>query len=311
MTLLLLFSGAFISAVAAYFSIAGLVAIFPGSVIAVTTMGIALELGKLVSASWIYRSWNKVNYLIRGYFISAVFILSFITSIGIFGYLTKAHIEGTQGLDNNSSQVEFLDSQIQTEQQRIETSRNSLRQLDAVVNTLSAGERTTERAIQVRNSQRRERTALNAEISEATKALQTLQQERLTLTADQRKLEVEVGPIKYVAQLVYGTDDVSTIDKAVRLLTLLLIFVFDPLAILMLVAANINMQQKPEEKSEIEKHIEQSAKPAPQKKQPPKKVPLKELPKTNDIAETKRNIHEMKADWNPSNWFKMVKEPKK
>lgn len=308
MTFLLLFSGAFISAVAAYFSIAGLVAIFPGSVIAVATMGVALELGKLVSASWIYRSWNKVNLLIKSYFISAVIVLSFITSIGIFGYLTKAHIEGTQGLDNTSSQVEFLDSQIETEQQRIEAGRNSLKQLDVVVNTLSAGQNTTERAIAVRSSQRRERTALNAEIAEATKALQTLKQERLSLTADQRKLEVEVGPIKYVAQLVYGTDDISTIDKAVRLLTLLLIFVFDPLAILMLVAANINMQQKEEKHTE---EPERKRKPVVEKKPEPKKVERLELPKTNDIALTKKNIHEMKADWNPSNWFKMVKDPKK
>lgn len=308
MTFLLLFSGAFISAVAAYFSIAGLVAIFPGSVSAVATMGVALELGKLVSASWIYRSWNKVNFLIKGYFVSAVLVLSFITSIGIFGYLSKAHIEGTQGLDNNSSQVEFLDSQIETERQRIESSRNSLRQLDAVVNNLSIAETTTERAIQVRNSQRRERTALNAEITEANKTLQTLQQERLVLTADQRKLEVEVGPIKYVAKFVYGTEDSSTIDKAVILLTLLLIFVFDPLAILLLVAANINMKKPDEVKEQIQP---EKKKPTQQKKVELKKSEKKELPKTSDIAITKKNIHNMKEEWNPSNWFKMVKGPEK
>ena len=110
MILLTLFSALFISLVAAYFSIAGLVAVFPGAPVAVALMGSALELGKLVSASWIYRFWDKTNVLMKTYFITAIMVLSFITSIGVFGYLTRAYAEGTEGLDANSEQIVLFDT---------------------------------------------------------------------------------------------------------------------------------------------------------------------------------------------------------
>lgn len=292
MILLTLLSALFISSVAGYFSIAGLIAIFPGAPIAVGVMGTALEMGKLVSASWIYRFWNRTNILMRSYFIIAVVVLSFITSIGIFGYLTRAYVEGTQGLDANSEQIALLDEQIQMERENITSSRQALQQLDVAVNNLSGDVNRTERAIQVRTSQRRERTSLSAAIAESNEKIQELQKQRSELNVGQRKLETEVGPIKYVAQLVYGTDDATTIDKSVRLLVLLLIFVFDPLAILLVIAANLSMK---------------------------KDVPVTVIPPTKNFAEALQksepatraeNVMTMENDWNPSNWFKFVKRPK-
>jgi hypothetical protein len=283
MTIITLLSALFISSVAAWFSIAGLVAIFPGAPIAVGVMGTALEIGKLVAASWIYRFWKNTNILMRSYFIIAVMVLSFITSIGIFGYLTRAYAEGTQGLDANTEQILLLDEQIQVERDNIIVARQALQQMDAAVNMLL--DKQAERAVQIRNNQRRERTEVNTAINESNVKIAELQKQKSELNVGQRTLETEVGPIKYVSQLVYGSDDTSTIDKSVRLLVLLLIFVFDPLAILLVIAANLSM----------------------------KKDKVAFVPPTKNFAETvnkKENITQMNTEWNPSSWFKVVDRPK-
>lgn len=284
MTIITLFSALFISAVAGYFSIAGLIAIFPGAPIAVGVMGTALEIGKLVSASWIYRFWNKTNLLMRVYFISAVTMLSLITSIGIFGYLTRAYVEGTQGLNANSEQIALLDEQMEMERNTVAASRAALQQLDVAVNRLISDSIRVERGVQIRNSQRRERTDLNNAIVESNKRIQQLQQEKAELNVGQRKLETEVGPIKYVAQLVYGSDDTTTIDKSIRLLILMLIFVFDPLAILLLIGANLSM----------------------------KKNVAAIIPPTKNLADSlnKENVMVMNDEWSPTKWFQDVKRPK-
>jgi len=295
MILLTLFSALFISTIAAWFSIAGLIAIFPGAPVAVGLMGAALEVGKLVSASWIYRFWNKTNILMKMYFITAILVLSLITSVGIFGYLTRAHVEGTQGLDANTEQITLLDEQIVMERDNVAVARQVLQQMDAAVNNLVGDVNRVERAVQIRNSQRRERAATTATITESNKKIQQLQKQKSELNVGQRKLEAEVGPIKYVAQLVYGTDDATTLDKAIRLLTLMLIFVFDPLAILLVIAANLSMKKQPE---------------------PPKPVVI---PPTKNFADAVNksepatrveNTTNMDMDWNPGSWFKIVKSPK-
>lgn len=287
MTIITLLSAAFISSIAAWFSIAGLVAIFPGSTIAISLMGVALELGKLVAASWIYRYWNVANRLMRMYFITAVMVLSFITSIGIFGYLTKSHVEGTQGLDTNAEQILLIDNQIAQEQTAIDDARKTIQQLDVAILSLSSTERSAERAIRLRATQRNERVSLNETIKNSNKKMVELRAERAKMNVGQRQLETEVGPIKYVAQLVYSSDDATTISKAVRLLTMMLIFVFDPLAILLVIAANMTMKMNKEEH---------------------KKVMIE--PTKNFVESMQNNITPMDNDWNPGSWFKMVKKPK-
>jgi cell division protein FtsB len=280
MILLTFLSALFISSIAAVISITGLIAIFPGAPVTVGLMGAALELGKLVSASWLYRSWDNSNKLMKGYFISAVMVLSFITSIGIFGYLTKAHVEGTQNLGANSDQIVLIDNQIAQEQDDIASAKNTIQQLDKAISTLSGNERTAARAVSLRNSQRTERVSLNETIATSNRKIVELRAERAKLNAGQRQLETEVGPIKYIAQMIYGSDDATTLDKAVRLLTLMIIFVFDPLAILLVIAANQQLKDKPE---------------------PPEPESI-----TKDTI--KDNITNM-TEWNPGAWFKMVKSP--
>ena len=293
MTLITLFSALFISTIAAWFSIAGLIAIFPGAPVAVGLMGAALELGKLVSASWIYRFWNKTNILMRMYFIVAVMVLSLITSVGIFGYLTRAHVEGTQGLDANTEQITLLDEQITVERDNVASARQALQQMDAAVNNLVGDVNRVERAVQIRNSQRRERASLTTSITESNTKIQQLQKQKAELNVGQRKLETEVGPIKYVAQLVYGTDDATTLDKAIRLLTLMLIFVFDPLAILLVIAANLSMKKE-----------------TPVMVMPPTKNFAESLTKSEPATKVE-NVTDMEMDWNPGSWFKIVKTPKR
>lgn len=272
---ILILSALFISSIAAWFSIAGLVAIFPGAKTAIILMGTALEIGKLVTASWLYRFWDKANLLMRTYFTGAVLVLSFITSIGIFGYLTKSHIEGTTGIGENSEQLALVDDQINIQRDNITQQRQLQQQLDAAVNNLVSKENTTERAISVRNSQRRERSAITQSIVESNSKIQSLQQQRLELTAGQRELELEVGPIKYVAQMIYGSEDIETIQKSVRMLTLLLIVVFDPLAILLVIAANMVFREH--KKQTHQKNIENPD-----------------------------NVTEIVDDWDNNKWFKVI-----
>lgn len=225
-----------ITGVAGYFSILGLMAIFPASPLAVAAMGVVLELAKLVTASWVYRNWKIANKLLKSYFVVAVCTLSFITSMGVFGYLSKAHIEHTTVGGSAQLQIAQLESKKEAAERRLKNAQTSLDTLDR----LTTGENVLD-ANYIRNRQKRERAALNKEIEGATTDIQTIEADLIPLKTENLKLEAEVGPIKYVAELFYGSGDNATIDKAVRMMIIVLIFVFDPLAILLIIAANMTL----------------------------------------------------------------------
>jgi hypothetical protein len=232
--ILLFLTAISISLVSGYFSILGLIAIFPASPYAIAAMGGVLELSKLVTASWVYRNWKIANKLLKTYFTIAVVVLSFITSMGVFGYLSKAHIEHTTVGGSAQLQIAQLESQKTAAERRLKNAQTSLDTLDR----LASGENILD-ANFIRNRQKRERTALNKEIEGATTDIQTIETNLIPLKTENLKLEAEVGPIKYVAELFYGSGDNATIDKAVRMMIIILIFVFDPLAILLIIAANM------------------------------------------------------------------------
>lgn len=271
-----------ITSVAGYFSILGLMAIFPGSPLAVAAMGGSLELAKLVTASWVYRNWKTANKLLRSYFVIAIAVLSFITSMGVFGYLSKSHIENSTIGGTTELQVQQLESQKTSAERRLKNAQTSLDTLDR----LTTGEN-IEDANFIRNRQKRERAALNKEMEQATKDIQGIETSLLPLRTANLKLEAEVGPIKYVAELFYGNGEKATIDKAVRMMIMILIFVFDPLAILLVVATNItllgltNTEEEDimayvpnEEYTPIEREIVKKVR-APRKKKP---KPIEEVP---------------------------------
>lgn len=230
-----------IASVAAWFSIAGLMAIFSASAMPIAIMAGSLEIGKLVTTSWLYRNWEDTGFLLKSYLTMAVVVLMFITSMGIFGYLSKAHIEQSAGAGDNILQIELLDNQITREQRRIDDNESVIGQLDQSVQVLMDYDRIRgdDGAIAVRESQSEERAILNANIDEAGARIFELQQDKAVLSSEQLSIEAEVGPLRYIAELIYGEQEAKNhFDEAVRWIIIILIFVFDPLAVGMLLAAN-------------------------------------------------------------------------
>jgi hypothetical protein len=246
-TTILFLTAILISAVAEFYSIAGLVAIFSSQAVASIIMGAALGIGKLVAASWVYRNWNIAPKLLLGYFTASVVILSLITSMGIFGYLSKAHLDQSVIIGGSADKVRILDEKIKTSKENIEANRKSLKQMDEAVDQImarSTDEKGADKAAALRRSQNKERTNLLSGIESEQKRIIAINEERAPLAADLSKIEAEVGPIKYVAELVYGESSEEMIGKAVRMMIILIIFVFDPLAILLLIAANMELKKK-------------------------------------------------------------------
>jgi len=244
--ILLLVSALAVSAVAGYFSIVGLVAIFPAAEIAILSMGVVLEVAKLITASWLYRNWKTTNILLRVYFTSAVIILSIITSLGIFGFLSKAHLEHSVLTGDNDLLVQRIDRRIESEQRAVTDAESVISQLDQAVQTLIDYDRIRgdDGSIAVRQRQSDERLQLNSVIDQAIQRIDELSEEKILLEQEQLAIEVEVGPIKYIAEMIYGNSDRETIDKAVQIVIILLILVFDPLAILLVVAADMSLKQR-------------------------------------------------------------------
>lgn len=250
MTLLALIAGLLLSGTAAYYSIIGLIAIFPGAVFPIALMGASLEFAKLVAASWLYRNWDIAPKLIKGYFIFAIFILMFITSLGTFGYLSKVHLESAVGVADNSLEITRLEQQISSQQRQIDNAQKALNSLDSVLeNAFFDGAR-------LRNQQKAERTALNSTIESADARIAELNSELAPLRRSNIESEAKVGPLKYIAELIYGKEQAADyFDSAVRFVIILIVLVFDPLAVLLLIAANMsyNNVQPKEKKKKVDK----------------------------------------------------------
>ena len=350
-----------IATVAAYYSIIGLMTIFAAAAIPIAVMGGVLEAGKLITASWLYNNRKIIPFFLKSYLITAVVVLMFITSMGIFGFLSKAHIEQTAESEENIAKMEQIDKkivrltdtimtseqailkietkdenkneqinfQIQTEEERIVKVRDQYqklvdeqdkiiasasdnldlleqfvkdkdtRSLQALVGTKVDGVYGPGTAARVNEYREKEESKVDQIIADARKRITDLRERELTdisksnelidrlrnnintdelnevatnriknlknaiieseesitnlnvekfkLEAEERKLEAEVGPIKYIAELVYsGEADRDVLEDAVRWVILIIIFVFDPLAVLLLIAANIGWEQERE-----------------------------------------------------------------
>lgn len=232
-----------ISVIAAGYSIIGLATLFAGAVVPIIAMGTALEVGKLVAASWLYHNWQSdVPRLLKTYLFTAIIVLVFITSMGIFGFLSKAHLDQVKPTSGNNIKLEQINDQIARQQTIIDRSQNTLTLLDKALEVYIDKEYVT-RGLKERAKQEEERTALNNAIENASNKIAELSDKKASLSLAQDKIEAEVGPIKYVAELIYGDNAKNNIDKAVRIVILILIFVFDPLAVLLLIAANISLRQ--------------------------------------------------------------------
>ena len=257
-----------LSAIAAYFSVIGLTTIFAASFWPVVIMGGTLEVAKVVAASWTYRNWSIAPFSIKAYLITSILALMFITSMGTFGYLSKAHIDQTTSSSDVISQLAIYDEKIKVARENIDANRKALKQYDDAVDQImgrSDTEKGAEKAVVVRRSQQKDRARLQEEIQTYQKEIGILNDTRAPLAAQVRKVEAEVGPLKFIAELFYDEVDTQFLDKTVRWVIILIVIVFDPLAIILLIAANIGMsktkieEQQVEEQQDTQQEIESRA----------------------------------------------------
>ena len=238
---LTLFTALILSLSAAVYSILGLTAIFAAAFWPIVILGGSLEIGKIVTTLWLHKYWKQAELQYKVYLCSAVLILMVLTSMGVFGFLSKAHLDQAVPSGDVQAQVQIFDDKIQTQKDNIKTARAALSQMDTAVDQVmgrSNDEKGADKAVAIRRSQARERTALQNDISKAQTEITKLQEQRAPIASQARKVEAEVGPIKYIAALIYGDNpDANILEKAVRWVIILIVIVFDPLALTLLLAA--------------------------------------------------------------------------
>jgi hypothetical protein len=230
----------------------GLTAIFSAAAIPIIIMGSALEVGKLVCASWLKANWERAPRFMKYYMVIAVVVLMLITSMGIFGFLSKAHNDQTLVSGDVGSKIAIYDEKIKTAKENIESDRKQLKQMDEAVDQVmarSSDEKGAEKANAIRKNQSRDRVALAKDIEANQKLVVQLNDEAAPIRAEVRKVEAEVGPIKYIAAFLYGTaPNESMLEQAVTWIIILIVVVFDPLAVIMLLAAQMTFGWAREQK---------------------------------------------------------------
>lgn len=255
-----------IEAVGAYYSITGLAAIFSGAVVPILIMGASLEVGKVTAAVWLKLNWERANLAYKAYLVPAVAFLMLLTSMGIFGFLSKAHSDQSLVSGDSIAKVAIYDEKIKIARENIDANRRALKQMDEAVDQTmgrSTDEKGADKAVAIRRSQQKERGRLLAEIETEQKKITSLNEERAPLAAEFRKVEAEVGPIKYIAALVYDDNpDANMLERAVRWVIILIVAVFDPLALVLILAAQQSLRWAREDREkehtpvEVNKHTQ-------------------------------------------------------
>jgi len=221
-----------VAGVAAWFSVIGLATIFSGSYWPVIIMGGVLEIGKLVTAAFLHLNWKQIGIAMRGYLSAAVIVLMLITSLGIFGFLAKANIEQNLQGDSYSLEMSIIDKRIEAKEAQLQRLEDRLEGLDYIIDTARPQDRNY-----IDRRQRDERIEIANAVDPIVEDIVQLNNDKLPLQRLQLEQEGEIGPIKYVAEMIYGEDVEDKIDNAARILILFIIFAFDPLAVLLLVSS--------------------------------------------------------------------------
>ena len=251
-----------ISIISAYYSIVGLTSIFAAAVVPIIIMGGALELGKLTAAVWLKINWSRAQFTYKLYLVPAVAFLMMLTSMGIFGFLSKAHSDQSLVSGDVTAKIAIYDEKIKTAKENIDANRKALKQLDESVDQVmgrSTDEKGADKAVAIRRSQQKERGRLLTEIEAEQKKISSLNEERAPIAAEVRKVEAEVGPIKYIAALIYGDNpDANLLESAVRWVIILIVAVFDPLALVLILAAQQSMRWERDDEEDVQQKIEDS-----------------------------------------------------
>jgi outer membrane murein-binding lipoprotein Lpp len=252
--LLTLLTALALATVAGWFSIIGIMAILAGAPLHALVAGVTIEVAKLVTTSWIYRNWNFSTWKLRILLMFFTVLIMLVTSMGVFGFLSKAHLEQGASTIDNSAKVERLEQQINREKATIAYSEKTLAQLDATLDSYIGKDR-ADRSVVIRQRQEPQRKQLKADIAAAQKEINTFSEEKFKLQSEVRKLQLEVGPIRYIAELIYGAENNTdkNIESAVRIFILLLVLTLDPLAVTLLIAANNTFLRRQNEKKKTEK----------------------------------------------------------
>lgn len=257
-----------LSSIAAWYSILGLTAIFAAAVVPIMIMGGSLEIAKVVTTVWLHRYWNRAGWKLKMYLVPAVIALALLTSMGIFGFLSKAHSDQSLVSGDVQAKLAIYDEKINTSKDNIEGARKALQQMDAAVDQVmgrSTDVKGATQSVNIRRSQATERKRLQAEIEAEQSNIQKLNEEAAPIRAEVRKVEAEVGPIKYIAALIYGDNpDSNLLERAVRWVIILIVFVFDPLALMLVLAAQSSYEwieedaKREEEENDLKKILEEA-----------------------------------------------------
>ena len=243
-----------ISTVAAYYSIVGLMAIFAGAKFAIAIMGFVLEIGKLVVASWTFQNWKTSPLSLRFYFIISVIVLMFITSLGIFGFLSRAHIEQSSPTTLLEERVERVDLKIEQKQTQIDRYQGRLNTLDqALQRYIELG--AISKGLRKIGEMDNETALLKTKIEGLEGEIDSLSDEKYEFRNQLNLAMVEVGPIQYVASMIFDEVNETQLEEAVRWIIVLLIFVFDPLAVMLVIAANISLRDYRKERKMATKTV--------------------------------------------------------
>lgn len=234
----------------------GFMAIYAGAPMAALIMGAVTECAKIMTTSWLYRNWSYASWKLKIpllYFLAALMVA---TSIGVFGFLSKAHLEQGANTIDNAGKIEDIARRIDREKALIADNEKVIAQLDATVNSFLGKDR-LDKSLAVRKSQAPQRKQLTQDSADAQKRIDTLSEEKFKLESEVRKLQLDVGPIRYIADLFYGPagDSSGNIEAAVRIFTLLIVSTLDPLAVTLIIAANATLTRLRNEK---EKTFEES-----------------------------------------------------
>lgn len=299
-------TGIAISIIAIYYSVLGLAAIFAAAVIPIIVMGTVLEVGKLVTAWWLKANWHRAPLAIKSYLTIAVVVLMIITSMGIFGFLSKAHTDQAIPLGDTVAKVTFIDEKINNERETVANAKALIKQLDNAVIGIQSGEgreirnrdgttrieNPAERALQVRRTQAGDRAALTRTIDEAQTRIVVLQEEKAPIAGKLRAVEAEVGPIKYIAKLIYGDNpDQNILEKAVTWVIVIIVLVFDPLAVLLLLASQLSFQWARQEQDQklLAQQLDQQDNDEPAHDKPDETF---DKPTIEDLAPSKNDLIE-------------------
>lgn len=255
-----LFVALLIEAVGAYYSITGLAAIFSGAIVPILIMGGSLEVGKVTAAVWLKNNWHRASLQYKLYLLPAVALLMMITSMGIFGFLSKAHNDQNLVSGDVQSKIAIYDEKIKTARDNIESDRKQLRQMDDAVDQVmarSTSEQGADKSNAIRRGQAKDRANIAKDIEANQKLIAKLNDEAAPIRAEVRKVEAEVGPIKYIAKLIYSDNpDANLLESAVVWVIIMIVAVFDPLALVLILAAQQSIRwaqgEEPKPKTPIQ-----------------------------------------------------------